>query len=257
MFNFRWGVIFGGTAFLVAFVLSLLFGSVFLLTAAFRALIFGVLFFALGTGSWVLINDFIPELLLPDAREDTVSVFSSETSGSRVNIVLEDTSGAALPSTSGGLSGIDEVENISDLISGKIKLAAAAPLVPKDMDQIQPSDYTGSGEKSVFGDADTGGETGSEGLPPFSTGSAEGGTFGGAFEDLGVFGTASTSDGSDAGDVFGAGGTLGADSSSEPAKAELPERKVSGNKAQTMEGDFNPKEIALGLRTVLEKDKNG
>ena len=37
----------------------------------------------------------------------------------------------------------------------------------------------------------------------------------------------------------------------------LPERKVSKNKSQKLEGDFNPKEIAAGIRTVLEKDKRG
>ena len=68
MFNIKWGIIFGGAAFLIAFVISLIFGNVLLLTALVRALIFAALFFALGTAAWVLINSFIPELLFPETR---------------------------------------------------------------------------------------------------------------------------------------------------------------------------------------------
>jgi hypothetical protein len=39
------------------------------------------------------------------------------------------------------------------------------------------------------------------------------------------------------------------------AGPSLPERRPSGNKAQPLKGDFNPKELAAGIRTVLNKEK--
>jgi hypothetical protein len=41
----------------------------------------------------------------------------------------------------------------------------------------------------------------------------------------------------------------------ESADAPPPERKVSRNKPAELKGDFNPKEIAAGIRTALQKDK--
>jgi hypothetical protein len=289
-------------------------------TALLRALIFAVTFFALGTGIWILISSFIPELLAGGGgREDTADIFTSEAPGSRVNITVGNTSGAALPDT-----GVDEVGNISDLISGKIKPAAMPSAMPfeKDMDQMRPSGYTGGGGGSgpaggladVFsssdsgsggfspdfsaftggGFADTGDFSGSSPSP--SNGKADGkdadsgvfGDFGGftgglaeddsaegpagglaedgkasASASLGGFtGKASGSDDIfDDDDIFSSasiyssGGTFGSDSP--PAEDDTPERKISGNKAQEFEGDFNPKEIASGIRTVLDRDKKG
>jgi len=36
-----------------------------------------------------------------------------------------------------------------------------------------------------------------------------------------------------------------------------PAKKQSSNKAQAWTGDFNPKDMAAGLRTVLNKEKEG
>jgi hypothetical protein len=47
--------------------------------------------------------------------------------------------------------------------------------------------------------------------------------------------------------------------SPQPAEggAAAPERKPVGNKPEKFEGDFSPKEIAAGIRTILEKDDKG
>jgi len=259
MFNIKWGIILGGVAFFIAFAFSLILGNVLLLTALIRALIFAAFFFALGTAAWVLINSFIPELLFPETREEEPNVFFADTSGSKVNIVLGDTSGAALPDPDASV--LDEVGNISDLISGKIKLAE------RDVDQKRPGGYTGNGKKddfaaTEFGPGDfsnglSGGESaGTEALPsyfqPFA-GGVPGDALGDASVSLGDL------SGFNGGDPFSAGESdvFGADTPSDTPAPELPERKVSGNRSQAMEGDFNPKEIASGIRTVLEKDKKG
>jgi hypothetical protein len=280
VFNVKWGVVLGGVAFVLALIFSLMFGKVLFLTAFFRALLFAVVFFVLGTGAWVLISSFLPELLFSDAREDPANIFSSqETPGSRVDITVGNMSGAALPDTGGGMSGIDEVGDIADLVSGKTKPAA------EDMDQIQSSDYTDNGEESGF--AATAADPEPEGFfPDFSafTGGFSAGTEApgpspspsngskadgnaGSFGDFGGFsgalgGTASGSnDIFDDGDIFSSAAAIGAYSSGggfgSDADPDQPERKVSGNKPQEFEGDFSPKEIAAGLHTMLEKEKKG
>jgi hypothetical protein len=45
-----------------------------------------------------------------------------------------------------------------------------------------------------------------------------------------------------------------ADVSSLPDESPRPAPKTTGNKAQPLKGDFNPRELAAGIRTVLNKD---
>jgi hypothetical protein len=279
MFNVKWGAVLGGAAFVLALLFSLLFGKVFFLTALLRALIFAVLFFLLGTGAWVLISSFIPELLFPDNREDTANIFSRETPGSRVDINLGDSPGAALPDTGGRMSGVDDVGDISDLMSGKVKPAA------KDMDQMPPSGYTnnsdfaGNGEESGLQaeDADldgfsfdfstfTGGKaagTESPGsFPAPSNRTAAGKAGGDAFGDTGGFSGSGNVFGAD--DIFSSAAAIGAynsgigsDGAPNSGESGGSERRVSSNKPQEFEGDFSPKEIASGIRTVLDKERKG
>jgi hypothetical protein len=283
MFNIKWGVVFGGAAFILALIFSLLFGKVLFLTALVRALIFAVTFFVLGTGAWLLISSYIPDLLSVDTREDPANIFASkDTPGSTVNITLGDTSGAALPDSGGGVSGADEVGDISDLVSGKVKPSAMPGA--KDMDQMPSSDYTDNEGESSLDSGLSGGlaggfaaDSGSGGFfPDFSafTGglssggasgsspsSANGKAAGTAAGDFGGFSGTGSDGVFDAGDIFssaatignGADGTYGSDAASE----DLPERKVSGNKPVEFEGDFKPKEIALGIHTMLEKENKG
>ena len=240
MINVKWGIISGGAAFVLALLSSLLVGHTGLMTAFFRALGFAALFFGMGIGVWALINTFIPDLLLPQAHHNAVeNFFPAETSGSRVNITVGGTSGAALPDTDGNTSGKDDVGNIADLISGAIKPAA------KDIDQKPASGYTETADDFALpedGPAEAGG-----GQDNFSM------LFGGGLDFSDSSGKLTDTDSMADSFPFSAGENNQANT----VEYSSPERKVSGNKAEKFEGDFNPKEIAAGIRTVLERDKKG
>ena len=234
MINTKWGIVAAGVGFVLAFVFSLLLGHAGLLTAFLRGLGFAALFFILGAGAWALINAFIPELLFTDTGGRAEETFPGATTGSRVNITVGDTSGAAVPERSGGAHSDSEVENFDDLVSGKIKPRQ------RDIDENPVNGYNeATGEFASVPDTAIG-STGSD--DDFSM------NFGSFFSGSGIEGLESL------GDSFGLS-PGGGDSA--PATETLPERKTTGNKPTPFEGDFNPKEIAAGIRTVLEKDKRG
>jgi len=245
--NVKWGVYAAIAALLLSFLTGILMGHAVFSVALVRALIFAALFFGLGVGAWTIINTFIPELLFPETNDASVNIFGSESSdlpspdpqsyGSHINITLGDRSEAALPESNGSDS--DEVGNISDLISGAVNPAKETKW-QTGLDEIKENSYTSNGEDiipSLSGAAEP---------SPF-----EGGGFTMNFDSLtmGVGGGL---------DPFGDSFSLPADSGGAAKKEEvLPERKVAGNTPMELEGDFNPKDIALGIRTVLETDKKG
>jgi len=247
--NVKWGIYAAVAALLLAFTTSLILGQASFVISLLRGLAFAALFFILGVGIWTLINTFIPELLFPEAHDAAANIFGTESSdlqgsgsqlsGSRVNITLGDRSDAALPEGNGS---DDEVGNISDLVSGAIDPAGEAKR-SRGLDEITENSYTMAGEAVVPPPNDI-----AEPLP-----SHEGGGFAMNFDSF-------TMGGGLAGlDTFGDSFSLPPDSGGTAKKEEasLPERKVAGNTPKALEGDFNPKDIALGIRTVLETDKKG
>jgi hypothetical protein len=245
--NVKWGIYAAVAALILAFTTSIFMGQASFVAAILRGLVFGALFFILGAGAWTLINTFIPELLFPEAHDAATNVFGTESSGSpdsqssgsRVNITLGDKADAALPDNNGP-SG--EVGNIADLVSGAIDPAAEAKS-QRGLDGISENSYTDTGEGvipslSAFAEPSPAAEGGGGFTMNFDSFALGGGGLG-----LETFGD-SFSLPSDGGigkedDVF------------------VPERKVTGNTPMALEGDFNPKDIALGIRTVLETDKKG
>jgi len=250
MFNAKWGFICGGAAFALAFVVSLLWGHTSALVALTRGGVFAAVFFGLGTGVWALINIFVPELL--ETQHDAVgNVFSGEASGSRVNITLDDTPNAALPANFSpgmgiGLVDSEEVGDFNDLISQSADRG-------QDIDQNPATGYT---EKAgmeefapIFDNAQD--DVKIEGLGDFSM-------------DFGAF----IPEGGKAADVDplmddpfsflpGTGDSMSAGEATTAEASAPPQRKSSSHKPAELKGDFNPKEIAAGIRTVLEKDKKG
>jgi hypothetical protein len=250
--NVKWGVYAAVVALLLAFTTSLALGQASFGVAVLRGLVFAGLFFVLGTGAWTLINNYIPELLFPEANNDAAAnIFGSGSSGSegpdsqaygsRVNITLGEGSDAALPDGNGPDS--EEVGNIADLVSGAINPAEEAKR-QRGLDGIGENSYTDMGEGAVpsltsFAEPAPAAETGggfNMNFDSFALGGGGGGLepFGDSFSLPSNSGAAAKED-----DVF------------------VPERKVTGNKPMALEGDFNPKDIALGIRTVLETDKRG
>jgi hypothetical protein len=236
MFNVKWGIICGLVAFVLAFATSLLVGQALLSVALVRALIFAVLFFLLGTGAWTLINNFIPEVLSPSAGDDATSnIFSMNQTGSRVNITLGEQVDAALPDRDGEPQDPNDVGDINDLVSGAFKPEKRAP---QRIDQNPENDYNdGSGEFAPRSEAEEKEEGFSVNFSSFVSSGDEAG-------ETDPFS-----------DPFSL--TSGDDGEAAPERSSLPERKVTGNRPEKFEGDFNPKEIAAGIRTVLEKDKKG
>jgi hypothetical protein len=251
--NFKWGLIGGLLAFVLSFALGLVNGAVFFYIII-RALVFGAVFFGLGSGIYILINSYFPELLFsesPGGASPAANLFGPEP-GSRVNISVGDTSGAALP----GTEGQDDVGSLSDLISGSIDPAAQTRAARESasgqgLDQNTEHGYTYEG-----GAAANGGNRHNAGL----AGGGDSGGFQGDFDEaapgsdaLGGLPDLDAMAGSflsGAEDVFSA-----APPPAESYQTSVPERKPSGNKAREFEGDFNPREIAAGIRTVLSKDK--
>jgi hypothetical protein len=247
----KWGIYAGVLALLLAFTISIFIGQAGFAVSILRGLGFAALFFVLGVGAWTLINTFIPELLFPEANDAAANIFGSESSGlqssdsgsygSYVNITLGDRSDAALPDSNGPDS--DEVGNIADLVSGAVDPAEEAKR-KRGLDEISENSYTNSGEDTI---------------PPLNgvaeplPAEGEGGGFSMNFDNFALGG------GLVGLEPFGDSFSLPDDSggTSKEEVFSLPERKVTGNKPMTLEGDFNPKDIAAGIRTVLETDKKG
>jgi len=254
MFNIKWGGVSAGAAFAVALLISLIFGQTGLTVALLRAVVFAALFFGLGLATWSLINSFIPDLLSPSPEGGDIAskLFATGAAGTRVNITVDDTQNAALPEGGG------DVGNFNELFTPK-----------EDIDQIPAASYTEEGEEGVFAPIADDGFTSAFADDDLDTSlSGEGDEDSGEFSmDFSAFVPGGLDEGDGDGDAAG-GAETSADMDSfsffpeaggsgifdEPA---VPERKVARNKPKQLEGDFNAKEIAAGLRTVLEKDKKG
>jgi len=258
MFNVKWAVFPAGAAFLLAFILSLLLGQVGLALALLRAVVFAVLFFGMGCGAWVLINTYIPELLLFENKKnaeegvfetDLPSESSSESlTGSNINITLGDTEGAAMPSSMPAALpsdsyGIEGIGNIADLVSSAIDPTGKTG----DIDQAPANNYT-----SDLGDFNFANTSDDPGKPIAAVAEVAGlGDFSSFFDGLTAPSAVENTDDSFS-DLFQA-----LSSGTKQAGSEEMERKVATAKPMEVKGDFSPKEIAAGIRTVLAKEKRG
>jgi hypothetical protein len=267
----------GGIAAAVAFSLSLLIGLVSRSTMPLLIvwpLVFAAIFFVLFVAAKFLFNQFLPELL-----EDDSGSGSSLFPGSMVNIVEGDNpnpdefsdaqgpgdalqwqasnaANAARPDDSDKT--IDDISTLSEVVA---RNKAAKKEASTGMDQNMENGYTDLGdsvkfsqpapqldfEAAVFGAAEEApreppvtstvkpAKSGGSGSSPFYSDSDD------TLPDLdsmaGVF-TASSGEESETADY------------SEPVR-----RRKSANRDQSLEGDFSPEDIAKGIRTVLNKDK--
>jgi hypothetical protein len=275
LFNIKWGIISGAAA----FVLSLLVGSLSHVALGYlfvRATIFAVLFFALGLGLHIVINSYLPDLLIAGQSDeygpDTLRV--SETPGSRINITLGE-AGGAVPEMYRHGDNSEEVGNIADLLAGGTagSAAEAGPArntAANGMDQTPQNGYTKSEEvaPAFFGPAnpaesDRRGSAPEEfqSAPAYSgpvfTASVSAGEDLGGLPDLDAMAGAFLSGGEDSTGEFASGGEqapLGERAAFETPK---PARPSGGKKPEGFEGDFNPKELAEGIRTILTKERQG
>jgi hypothetical protein len=263
VFNFKISGIAAAFGFFVSLILNLAAGAPFPVFLA-RPLAFGVLFFVISGIVWFLISHFLPELLDRDISAP----------GGRINI--EENSEAGAPSFVAGGVGVraalaDDSDEVLGDISGyvpnkdappKAGPAASAPesagsgetdlsafdisgsgaspafFVPP-VDQAGGGDYTGSDE--VYASSPPGGSGGSGGVSsaaPAVSGSID------ILPDLdSLAGAFLPGSGDEEGDTV---------DYSIPSPAKKPS---ANSKGQKIEGDFNPKDLAMGIRTILGKEE--
>ena len=282
MFNPKTSGIIAIAAFLLSFFIGLASRTAMPMLIV-RAVLFAVLFFVITALIHFMVSRFLPELLAGDSHAEEVDFMP----GSRINIMEGDTGGgqSAEPSP-GGLSFMgaqaedseDGLGHISDLPSKEPAdpLTAAAGIQGiglVGMDQNAQDGYNGEGkleelpEPGVFAPWDPAAFSGSASSepgafvpdrPPVSGGGkppasgklqdanfAEVSDSGDFFPDLdsmaGAFMPSSAAEGSDAGEYTAAASS----------------KRPRSNKNSGWSGDFSAKDMAMGLRTALNKEKEG
>ena len=251
MFNLKICGIIAGAAFILSFIISLITGN-FMPMLLVKPAIFGVLFFIISCVVNILVKTFIPEVLENNDSDDESIILP----GSRINITEGDSppaTGANRPAASPavpvpGFMGAqaDEAEeglgDISSLMNKSSINNVSGERTQAGMDQNRQDDYN-----TKIGDLEEVGETKDNRAVPVAAAEAD--------------------DMSNPVDILPdldsmAGAFL---PSVEGEEEDTPEYSVSAQsvkpsplkKAPAWAGDFNAKDLAAGLRTVLSKDKEG
>ena len=258
MINFKIGGIISIAAFFLSFLLGLMNHSVMPMLII-RPLVFAVVFFLIYAAVTTLVSRFLPELLEGTGKNDGPLILP----GSQIDI----TEGGDQNSSSSGLNlgGLEgdpsamgakpeniepgDIEDISNLMGTRSRPLSDEGKVPSGMDHNEEAGYNIAGVS---------GESFESGFGSFS-GPAAGTTVKPSDKPVGTF------DSDDAlPDLDSMAGAFTATSAGEEAdvtdySAPTPARKSSSSKKaeEWTGGDFKPKEIAMGIRTVLEKDKEG
>jgi len=261
--NVKWGIIAGLIAAIISAALGIISG-VLMSYILIRAVVFLFVFFALGTGLRVIINSYFPELLYSDSESDSEDI-GFDQPGSQVNITLGGTGEYAVPEMYRDSGDSGELGNIEELISGNFKVrsvtepsAAGAGSYDREhgsegIDLRREDDYNIGGDSFSAGLPDFGNNKEQEPSKPVASEKpAFSPVFGGDSNDLETLpdlGSMAT--------VF----STGFDTDEATAmphmgdEAETPQKQYNkGNKPQALEGDFDPQQIAEGIRTVLKKD---
>ena len=273
MFNIRINIIAGGLAFFLSLLIGIISQSSFP-TIILRPLIFAGLFFGLATLITLLINRFLPELL-EEGELERPDIEMPGMPGSKIDIREDDS--AAMP---GGLyarpdeseEGIGDISNIGNFTSSQGQ-EASEPRSGGGLFESGPlaQEYTAP-ESAAQGTEVKGFE-----LPGISApGAMSPGAFGAndgegldqeeqsGYTLLGQGNSSETSGGFDvlpdleslAGAFSsGSGGNEPEEEAQEFDSSDGPARTPVGNKSQQLEGDFTPKELAAGVRTVLTKQE--
>ena len=278
MSSVRWGAITGITACFLSVFLGVLF-DVRIFHIILRGFIFGTVFFGFGFGLRVVINSFFPELLYND--DESITQDQGQI-GSQINITLDSAGEYAVPELFKNDGDQQEMGNIEELIAGIFRPGGASESrtsAPKPsfspIDAMREAGYNNVGggqddlqDLSVFQRPSA--ESQSAAQQQFTPAFGDGDDSGlGGLPDLDMMARAFSS---------ASGGSSAAESmpspsfepmppppsmssmSSMPMMAEIDSvvesarAPLSSNKPQALEGDFDPKSLAEGIRTVLSKD---
>jgi len=256
--SLRWGLFAAAGALVISAALGVISG-VRPLHIFLRSLVFTVLFFGIGFGLRMIINNLFPELLHLD--DEPVIGEGNPQAGSRVDVTVDGE--FAVPEKYRDSSDPNALGNIEDLVSGAFNPNTASESSHHEgIDGKSRNDYNmqgSSGDAESFHAQEFPSEHGHHADGAFTP------SFGddvSGLPDLDAIGMAFSSgearSGTAAAQAFtedaGFMEPVGAMSPYEEAAPAKPAAKA-GNKPQQIEGDFNPKELAMGIRTVLSKDK--
>jgi len=269
MLYFKWAITAAAAAFLISIGLGIISGVAFF-HIIIRAVIFAAVFFGIGFALRFIVNSYFSEIFL--SNNELEQQFTAEKDEEKSSIVIDTMGEYAVPELYKTSGDPDELGNIEDLVSGFFK--------PRDdsIDRTEEDGYNDRGAsntvnqrpsgvpvqetinfKDMFQDAAAFDEPHAKSAetidrPVFTPSLGDDSDGLGGLPDLDAMAMAFGSS-SGSSPLFG--------SIDEPASMEMeysePESPSSqfntGNKAQPLSGDFNPKDLAEGIRTVLSKEK--
>ena len=251
MIDLRIGGIFAAAAFLLSFLLGLFSGAAITILLG-RALIFAIVFFVISGLVKYLVIRFLPELL-----ERAVPADDGFFTGTRVDITEGETPGFTADPASMQAKDVymgaqpddseEDLGDISDLMKAGIAARQKQRETPAGMDQDMQDGYNEMGKMASFSDTSISSMP-SQNVPQFRAyGTEAGGDFEETLPDLdsmaGAFSSRQTEE----------------DPDNTEYSVSSPPRKRSSmpSKEAAWAGDFNAKEMAKGLQTILSKDKEG
>lgn len=275
MLNLRISGVIAGAAFIFSLLIGL-FSRASMPLLLLRPVFFALLFFIITVVVNVLVNRFMPELLEGGGFEDDEEISPAvQRRGSRVDITEGDYEAPPLGGSQYtadpmkpvfmGAQPDDSDEGLGDI--SNLEAASSVPeeaeeLFPAGIDQNAQNSYNKSGGLVDFSDFDSGGDFGAAIPPKAPSGGKQAEP---AVQEPGIRGFSNVfSDGVETlPDLDSmAGAFLPTDGGAEPDTTEYsvstPARKpLSSGKNSGWQGDFNAKDMAKGLQTILSKDKEG
>jgi hypothetical protein len=238
MFDVKISSIAAGLAFIVSFLLGMVSGASFPVLII-RPLIFAVLFFIITAIVYFLVSHFLPELL-EEGGTEAVNPNDILTPGSRINIAEEEPVVPAAYAAPADESE-DNLGDISDLL-GKGRTERPAKTDFSGLDQRGEDGYTKSEAVPVdaYNDSGSAGSKSAVTKPVVASGAEESADI---LPDLDSMARAFLPD----------SGEDEPDMTEYSTSGASPKRPAAGGRGK-MEGDFNPKELAAGIRTILKKE---
>ncbi|MDR3139068.1 MAG: hypothetical protein LBT95_05270 [Treponema sp.] len=224
MFSIKISALSAAAAFLLSFLVGVVSGAA-LLIVLIRALFFALAFFLLAGGIYILSDKFLPELFLREQAEQG----REETSGSQVDISLEDSVNKDNAEIFGGPEKLSPPGEGGD--------AGDVPENVAGLDQNREDGYTDKKEgETDFGDF-AGGSAG-EGFPG---------------EPAALPTVSGTVDMLPELDSMAEAFVPSDDAAEESNDYSSPEKSLPRGKKPFMGGDFNPKDLASALQTIIKR----
>jgi len=279
MNNIKWGSISAICALSISILLGIISG-VGVAYIILRALIFSVIFFGIGFGLRFALDNFLPEVLVAD--EEIVPPEINETDG-HISIAMDSMGEYAVPELFNKKGNSEELGNVEDLVSGAFKPRAAQDdfnsggnqsgysnfdfSQGEGIDRKKEAGYNNFGEiqddpffESPAGESAVFSETPSfekpdakkpaafqpQFTPSFGDDSGLGG-----LPDLDMMAMAFSSNYS--GTPITSAPSASQAPAVHPVEDEPDRGQYKGNKAQPLQGDFDPQSMAQGIRTILNK----